>query len=102
MPSHEAATSVTNIAQQAIQQAKDAMDAVKAAAADAVNTTPGDAGPLSGVVQGMKSQLMMAAESAIQIGKAGMTLAQAAIVKGRSRSVRIDFDRYRAVTLPDA
>src|SRR2546421_9630007 len=78
---HEAAAQVADIAAQAVQHAKDAYDAVKAAALDAVHTT-GD--PSSSAVKGLKSSLLAAAETAVHVGKAGMTLAQAAILKGKS------------------
>ncbi|HYY53701.1 MAG TPA: hypothetical protein VE755_12550, partial [Myxococcales bacterium] len=78
---HEAAAQVTDIAGEAIQHAKDAFDAVKAAALDAVHTA-GD--QLSGAVQGLKKSLLASAEAAISVGKAGMTLAQAAILKGKN------------------
>src|SRR2546421_9473132 len=67
---HEAAAQVAEIAGKAIQQARDAYDAVKAAAQDAVHTV-GD--QLSPAVQGHKSNLMFAAETALEVGKAGMT-----------------------------
>src|SRR6267142_1817938 len=76
---HEAASQVTEIARNAIQHAKDAFDAVKAAALDAVHTQSD-----SGAVKGLKTALMTAADMAIAVGKAGMTLAQAAIVKAKS------------------
>src|SRR5207249_4911999 len=38
---------------------------------------------LSGAVKGIKSSLVAAAEAAIAVGKAGMTLAQVAIAKGK-------------------
>src|SRR5207248_2984321 len=77
----EAATQVTDIATEAIQHAKDAYDAVKTAALDAVHTA-GD--QLSAAVQGLKSSLLASAEAAVSVGKAGMTLAQAAILKGKN------------------
>src|SRR5258708_14772166 len=77
---HEAASQVTDIGTQGIQHASDAFDAVKAAAMDAVHTV-GD--ELSGAVQGLKTGLLTAADSALQIGKAGMTLAQTAIAQGK-------------------
>ena len=78
---HEAAAQVAEIAGQAIRHAADAYDAVKAAALDAVHTV-GD--QLSQAVQGLKSSARVAAETALEAGKAGMTLAQAAIAKGKS------------------
>src|SRR2546425_974216 len=78
---HEAASQVAEIAGKAIQHATDSYDALKAAAQDAVHTV-GD--QLSPAVQGHKSNLMFAAETALEVGKAGMTLAQAGITKGKS------------------
>ncbi|HEY4730845.1 MAG TPA: hypothetical protein VIH41_06935, partial [Myxococcales bacterium] len=78
---HQAAAQVADIAAQAVKHAKDAYDAVKAAALDAMHTS-GD--PSSSAVQGLKSSLLAAAETAVSVGKAGMTLAQAAILKGKS------------------
>src|SRR5947208_7482304 len=78
---HEAAAQVAEIAGKAIQHATDAYDAVKAAAQDAVHTV-GD--QLSPAVQGHKSNLMFAAETVLDASKAGMTLAQAGIAKGKS------------------
>ena len=78
---HEAAAQVTDIATEVIQHAKDAYDAVKAAALDAVHTA-GD--QPSAAVQGLKSSLLASAEAAVSVGKAGMTLAQAAILKGKN------------------
>src|SRR5207253_407592 len=81
---HEAAANVVDLAKNAYQHAQDAFDAVKAAALDAIHTTGDQEGPLSGPVQGMKKSLLAAAETALAAGKAGMTLANAAIVKGKS------------------
>jgi Bacteriophage probable baseplate hub protein len=78
---HQAAAQVADIAAQAVKHAKDAYDAVKAAALDAVHTS---SDPSSSAVQGLKSSLLAAAETAVNVGKAGMTLAQAAILKGKS------------------
>src|SRR5471030_2967083 len=78
---HEAASQVTEIAAKAIQHASDAFDAVKAAALDAVNTVGDD---ISGAVKGLKTSLTAAAEAAVNIGKAGLTLAQAAIMQGKN------------------
>ncbi|TMA99219.1 MAG: phage late control D family protein, partial [Deltaproteobacteria bacterium] len=81
---HEAAGSVVDLAKNAYQHAQDAFDAVKAAALDAVHTSGDPDAPLSGPVQGIKKSLLAAAETALAIGKAGMTLANVAIAKGKS------------------
>src|SRR5438445_6567383 len=81
---HEAAGSVVDLAKNAYQHAQDAFDAVKAAALDAVHTAGDPDAPLSGPVQGIKKSLLAAAETALAIGKAGMTLANVAIAKGKS------------------
>src|SRR5260370_9119654 len=78
---HEAAAQVTEIAKQAIQHASDAFDAVKAAARHAVHTV-GD--ELSGAVQGLKAGLITAAETAVDVGKAGFPLAQPPIRQGNN------------------
>src|SRR5207302_94472 len=75
----EAAAQVAEIATNAIQHAADALDAVKAAALDAINTVPDDAGPLSPAVKSIKGTLTAAAEMVLNVGKAGLTLAQAAV-----------------------
>src|SRR5205823_5449561 len=81
---HEAASQGTEIASQAIQHAYDAFDAVRAAAMDAVHTKGDDENPLSGPVNALKQGLMAAADMAVNVGKAGMTLAQAAITQGKT------------------
>src|SRR5438105_5369900 len=77
---HQAAGSVVELAQNAYQHAQDEFDAVTAAALDAVHTVGDD---LSGAVKGIKTSLVAAADAAIAVGKAGMTLAQVAIAKGK-------------------
>src|SRR5205807_683600 len=81
---HDAAGSVVDLAKNAVQHAQDAFDAVKAAALDAVHTGGDADAPLSGSVQGIKKSLLAAADTALLIGKAGMTLANVAIAKGKS------------------
>src|SRR5205814_688652 len=62
------------------EAAKTASQAVDAAALDAVQTV-GD--ELSGAVKGIKQTLVTAADMALNIGKAGLTMAQAAILQGK-------------------
>ena len=80
----EAAAGVTEIADRGIQHASDAFDAVKAAVLDALHTTGAVDAPLSGAVQGIKIGLLAAADIALNIGKAGLAMAQAGVKSGQT------------------
>jgi phage protein D/DNA repair exonuclease SbcCD ATPase subunit len=80
----QAAAGVSEIAERGIQHASDAHDAVKAAVLDALHTTGAEDAPLSGAVQGIKSGLLAAADIALNIGKAGLAVAQAAVKSGQT------------------
>src|SRR5262249_23037063 len=85
----------TEGAVEATKPAADALAAVTAAVLDAINTIPdADGTPLSGGVKKLKGTMLAAAEVAINIGKAGLTLAQTAVKAGQ---MAIDACASRAV-----